>query len=93
MNLKTGILLIIFCVALGAVIVGQRLQIRSVAFEAGAMEKELQLVREKNLVLAVELTRNTNPELMLERVRQHGLNLLPPDKPDPAPVQPSRRRG
>ena len=34
MNLKTGILIVIFCVSLGGVIVGQRLQIRSVGFEA-----------------------------------------------------------
>lgn len=83
MNLKTGILLIMFCVALGGVIVGQRLQIRSVAFEVGATESELRLVSETNRVLGVELTTKCNPEEMFKRVRESGLNLLPPDKPDP----------
>jgi hypothetical protein len=92
MNLKTGIILIMFCVALGGVIVGQRLQIRSVAFEVGALENELRGVQETNRVLGVELTTKSNPEEMFKTVRENGLNLLSPDKPDPLPPKTPGRR-
>jgi hypothetical protein len=92
MNLKTGIILIMFCVALGGVIVGQRQQIRSVPIEDGAMEHEIRGVQETNRVLGVELTTKRNPEDMFKRVRESGLNLLPPDKPDPLPPKTPGRR-
>jgi hypothetical protein len=91
-NLKTGIMLILFCVALGGVIVGQRLQIRSVAFDAGALEKDLGVQREQQRVLGVELARKCDPKSMMVKVREAGLNLIPPDKPDPVPEAPKGRR-
>ena len=86
MNLKTGILLIVFAVALGGVIVGQRLQIRSVAFEAGQVEKEVRTAEKDNLVLRVERTRKSDPYDMIRRVRECGINVLPPEQKDPPPV-------
>jgi len=93
MNLKTGILLIVFCVALGGVIVGQRLKIRSVAFESGQLEREVRQSKERNRVLSVELARKSDPLAMVLRVREAGLNILPPDQEDPPPATPPRRRG
>lgn len=79
MNLKTGILLILFCVALGAIIVGQRLQIRSVAFQAGEVERDLRKTEEQNRVLKLELARMRDPVAMMQRVRDAGIPLLPPE--------------
>jgi len=80
MNLKTGILLILFCVLLGGIVVGQRLQIRSVAFEAGQDERELRAVEKQNLVLKVDRARKGDPTEMMNRVREAGIPLLPPEQ-------------
>jgi hypothetical protein len=80
MNLKTGILLILFGVLLGGVVVGQRLQIRSVAFEAGQVEREVRAAQKQNLVLRVERTRKSDPTWMMARVREAGIPLLPPEQ-------------
>ena len=48
MNLKTGVLLILFGVALASVVVGQRLMIRSVSFDSGQMTRELSDIKEQN---------------------------------------------
>lgn len=82
MNLKTGILLILFCVLLGGVIVGQRLQIRSVAFEAGQAERELRQTEKQNLVLRVQQSRKSDPTEMMKRVREAGIPLIPPELKD-----------
>ncbi|MBX3473619.1 MAG: hypothetical protein KF754_04490 [Planctomycetes bacterium] len=87
MNLKTGILLILFGVLLAAVVVGQRLQTRSVAFEAGAAERELRLVQKQNLVLRVERARKSDPTEMMRRVREAGIPLLPPEVKEAPPAQ------
>lgn len=92
MNLKTGILLILFCVALGGVIVGQRLQVRSVAFEAGQFERELREVEKQNLVLRVELARKSDPTAMMGRVRKEGIRLLPPEQKDAPPAEVKKGR-
>lgn len=93
MNLKTGILLILFGVLLAAVVVGQRLQTRSVAFEAGQAERELRAVEKQNLVLRVERARKSDPTEMMRRVREAGIPLLPPEQKDPAPSEAVRSAG
>lgn len=80
MNLKTGILLILFCVLLGGIVVGQRLQIRSVAFDAGQHERELRETEKRNLVLRVQRSRKADPSQMMQRVREAGISLLPPEQ-------------
>lgn len=82
MNLQTGVIVILFCVALGAVVVGQRLQVRSVGFDAGKLDKELRILEEERRVLQVELARKRDPSAMIERVRAAGLSLLPPEISD-----------
>ena len=79
MNLKTGILFLIFCVALAGVIVGQRLKIRSVGFEAAQIDRELRDVNEKRRVLNGELAKKRDPARMIRESRAAGLPLLPPE--------------
>lgn len=79
MNLKTGILFLVFCVALGGVIVGQRLKVRSVGFEAASLQRELNLLAEEQRVLDAELARKRNPAEMMRKVREAGIPLLPPE--------------
>src|SRR5690606_39045627 len=50
MNIKTGILFVVFCVALASIIVGQRVQIRSVSFEAAQLNRELNDLQERQRV-------------------------------------------
>jgi hypothetical protein len=100
-NLKTGIIAILFCVALAAVIVGQRVQTRSVGFEAAQHSRELRELQEQYRVLKSERARKGDPVEMIRRVREEGIKLLPPEDglPEipgkPAPVTPEDevRRG
>ena len=79
MNLKTGILFLIFCVALGGVIVGQRLEIRSVGFDAAQLDRELRTLQEKERVLNAELAKKRDPARMIREARDAGLPLNPPE--------------
>jgi len=94
MNLKTGILIVVICVALGSILVGQRLQIRSLGFEAGQLDLELRDLQEQRRVHRVELAKKRDPARIMRNVRDAGIRLLPPEdnlpeipgKPkDPAP--------
>jgi hypothetical protein len=78
MNLKTGILFLVFCVALGGVIVGQRLKIRSTGFEAAQLDRELRVLQEKERVLNAELAKKRDPARMIREAREAGLPLRPP---------------
>jgi hypothetical protein len=88
MNLKTGILSILFCVALAAVIVGQRVQVRGVGFAAAQVDHELRALQEQHRVLKSERADKGNPSAMIQRVRAEGINLLPPE--DNLPEIPGR---
>jgi hypothetical protein len=90
MNLKTGILIVLVCVALGAIIVGQRLQIRSIGFEAGQLDVELRELQEKHRVQRVELAHKRDPARIMRHVREAGIELLPPE--DNLPAIPGRPR-
>lgn len=79
MNLKTGILFVVFCVALGGVIVGQRLQIRSVGFDAAQDDRELRTLQEDRRVLMLDLAAKRDPARMMRAAREAGLALLPPE--------------
>jgi hypothetical protein len=79
MNVKTGIIFVIFCVSLGAVIVGQRLQIRSVGFETAQHDRELMDLRERRRVLNAELARKKNPSRLLQILREKGIPLEAPE--------------
>lgn len=79
MNTKTGIIFVIFCVSLGAVIVGQRLQIRSVGFETAEIDRELSDLREQERVLGAELSRKQNPSRLFAIVREQGIKLRAPE--------------
>jgi hypothetical protein len=79
MNLKTGIIAILFCVGLAAVVVGQRVQIRSVGFEAAQYNHELHELEEEHRVLKSERARMGDPTEMIRRVRAEGIGLLPPE--------------
>ncbi len=79
MNLKTGIIAILFCVGLAAVVVGQRVQVRSVGFEAAQYSRELRDLQEQHRVLKSERARKGDPTEMIRRVRSEGINLLPPE--------------
>ena len=79
MNLKTGILFLVFCVALAGVIVGQRLKIRSVGFEAAQLDRELRTLEEKERVLNAELAKKRDPARMIREAREAGLPLNPPE--------------
>ena len=79
MNLKTGIIFLIFCVALAAVIVGQRLQIRSVGFDAAQFDREQRVLEEQQRVLNAELAKKRDPTRMINAAREAGLLLLPPE--------------
>jgi hypothetical protein len=92
-NLKTGIIFLIFCVALAAVIVGQRLQIRSVGFEAAQLDREQRLLEERQRVLNAELAKKNDPARMIREAREAGLPLLPPEgeiKPLPGQKAPPK---
>jgi hypothetical protein len=78
-NLKTGIIFLIFCVALAAVIVGQRLQIRSVGFDAAQHDRELRELEERQRVLKAELAKKNDPVVMIRKINDAGLPLLPPE--------------
>ncbi len=90
MNLKVGIILIVFLVSLGAVIVGQRVQIRSVGFETAQLNRELRDLQEANRVLKDKHAAASNPAEMIRRVRAEGINLLPPE--DGLPAIPGKRQ-
>jgi hypothetical protein len=90
MNTKTGILFVIFCVALASIVVGQRVQIRSVSFEAAQLHRELGELQERQRVLSGERANRANPAEMFRRVRAEGINLLPPE--DNLPDIPGRPR-
>lgn len=79
MNVKTGIIFLVFCVALAGVIVGQRLKIRSVGFEAAQHDRELRDLDERRRVLNAELARKRDPARMIREAREAGLPLLPPE--------------
>jgi hypothetical protein len=79
MNVKTGIIFLIFCVALAAVIVGQRLKIRSVGFEAAQLNRELRDLDERKRVLNTEVAKKRDPARMIRESREAGLPLLPPE--------------
>ena len=79
MNLKTGILFLVFCVALAGVIVGQRLNIRSVGFEAAQLDRELRVLQEQERVLSAELAKKRDPARMIREAREAGLPLNPPE--------------
>ncbi|MCA8911738.1 MAG: hypothetical protein KDB82_08535 [Planctomycetes bacterium] len=79
MNLKTGILFVIFCVSLGGVIVGQRLQIRSVGFEAAQYDRELRDIHEQKRVLSTQLSNKRDPANMIRAARDAGLPLVAPE--------------
>jgi hypothetical protein len=78
MNLKTGVLLILFGVALASIVVGQRLQIRSVNYESGQMTRELSDIKEQNRVLKAEYAKARDPYKMIQIAREMGVNLFPP---------------
>lgn len=88
MNIKTGILFVVFCVALASIIVGQRVQIRSVSFEAAQLNRELNDLQERQRVLNGERANRANPAEMFRRVRAEGINLLSPE--DNLPEIPGR---
>lgn len=90
MNLKTGILFLIFCVGLGGVIVGQRLQIRSVGFDAATLQREANLLAEEQRMLDAELARKRNPAEMIRNIREAGIPLLPPETQPTAPSKPTK---
>lgn len=79
MNLKTGILFLVFCVALAGVIVGQRLKIRSVGFEAAQLDRELRTLEEKERVLNAELAKKRDPVRMIYEAEEAGLHLQRPE--------------
>ena len=79
MNLKTGILFLVFCVALAGVIVGQRLNIRSVGCEAAQLDRELRVLQEQERVLSAELAKKRDPARMIREAREAGLPLNPPE--------------
>ena len=81
MNLKTGILAIAFFVALGVILAGQRLQIRSAGYEVGALERELRELDEENRVLDRSLNTKRDPTWLFHRARELGLDLAPPEAP------------
>lgn len=83
MNVKTGIIAVIFCVGLGVIIAGQQLQIRTVSFEAGKLNRESKALAEQNRVLAVKLDRKRNPVEMRRKAIEAGLNLIPPESDKP----------
>lgn len=89
LNLKVGIILIVFLVALGAVIVGQRVQVRSVGFEAAQLNREMRELEEQNRVLRQKHAAAANPAEMIRRIRSEGINLLPPE--DKLPDIPGKR--
>lgn len=90
MNTKTGILFVIFCVALASVLVGQRVQIRSVGFETAQLSRELEELQERQRVLNGERANRANPTEMFRRVRAEGIQLLPPE--DNLPAIPGKPR-
>jgi hypothetical protein len=90
MRLKPAIFALAFFVALGAVIVGQRAQLRAFGFAVAGQERELQQLEEQNRVLRLELARKRDPAHMIRLAREAGLNLLPPE--DNLPVIPGRPR-
>lgn len=79
MNLKTGVIFLIFCVALAGVIVGQRLQIRSVGFEAARLDREIRQLEERKRVLNADLAKKRDPARMIREARAAGLPLVPPE--------------
>ncbi|MCA8915874.1 MAG: hypothetical protein KDB90_10725 [Planctomycetes bacterium] len=79
MNVKTGIIFLIFCVSLAAVIVGQRLQIRSVGFESAQLDRELRDLNERKRVLNADVAKKRDPARMIRESREAGLPLLPPE--------------
>jgi hypothetical protein len=79
MNVKTGILFLVFCVSLGGVIVGQRLQIRSVGFEAAQYDRQLRDLHEQRRVLGTRLSNKRDPANMMRAAREAGLPLVAPE--------------
>ncbi|MCA8918387.1 MAG: hypothetical protein KDB32_04870 [Planctomycetes bacterium] len=79
MNLKTGILFVVFCVALGGVVVGQRLQIRSVGFEAAQLDRESRVLDEDRRVLLLKLAEKREPARTMREASEAGLPLIRPE--------------
>ncbi|MCF6228917.1 MAG: hypothetical protein L3J82_09730 [Planctomycetes bacterium] len=94
MNLKTGVILILFGVSLASIVVGQRLMIRSVSFDSGQMTRELSDIKEQNRVLQAEYAKKRDPLVMLQSARDFGIQILPPteDLPD-IPGKPKEEKG
>lgn len=78
MNLKTGVILILFSVALASIVVGQRLMIRSVSFDSGKMTRELADLKEQNRVLRAEYSKKRHPLEMLQSARDFGIQIQEP---------------
>lgn len=94
MNLKTGVILILFGVALASVVVGQRLMIRSVSFDSGQMTRELSDIKEQNRVLQAEYAKKRDPLVMLQTAREYKIPLLQPAENLPViPGKPKEDKG
>ena len=80
MNVKTGIMAIAFFVALGVILAGQRLQIRSAGYEVGSLEHSLRDLNEENRVLDRSLNTRRDPTWLFNKGRELGLDLVPPEE-------------
>lgn len=83
MNLNTGLIAILFFVGLGAVVVAQRLQIRSAQYETGVLDRQLREAEEQERVLRVQLTRERDPQALFRRAREMEIPVRPPEETAP----------
>ncbi|GIK51221.1 MAG: hypothetical protein HUU03_06295 [Planctomycetaceae bacterium] len=79
MNLGTSLIAVVFFVGLAAIVVAQRLEIRSAGYRVGKAEKELLKLDEEIRVLRTKKAQAEDPRNLWKKVQELGLPLLPPE--------------
>ncbi|KAA0217752.1 hypothetical protein EDM80_02670 [bacterium] len=79
MNLGTSLIAVVFFVGLAAIVVAQRLEIRSAGYRVGKAEKELLKLDEEIRVLRARKAQAEDPRNLWKKVQELGLPLVPPE--------------
>jgi hypothetical protein len=94
MNAQLPIVAVVFFVALGAIVVAQQLELRSVRYEIGVLDRDSRALSEEIRVHEAKLASERDPRKLFERARALKIPLLPPEvRDEPARADNARVQG
>ena len=92
MNLQRFIVILVMVVIMGLVLVYQHARIIHAGYQMAQLSEQRKQLNEQQRRLAAELAELKRPEVVSEKVREFGVELVPMEKKDDkAPAQRSSR--